>query len=282
MQSPTLQNKADFQRPLHAAVKRGDVDIIRALLASGAKVNAETLSAKTPLYFAVQNLHVGTVRELLRHGANPSAHNGKKSLLHVLLKRAALRHATYNINLVLEILYLLLIAGADVNTVDRSNRTPVQMMLEQYFTDRHSVDWYGRVRPVLDTLISFGAHLHLSQSSRDLPPSVPHYALLADDIELLRAYIRHGGNLSVYNENVATPLYMACAVIKGTPIAFIECLQRYGARAIASNGRHMHVDNVWFGLRGRRSVLCLLSKNSMQIDCASMPFMHCDASVRKR
>ena len=181
--------------------------------------------------------------------------------MHILLKRATFRHATYDISLVLEILQLLLAAGADVNALDCLSRTPVEMALEEYYTDRHSVDWYGRMRAVLDTLISFGAHLHISQSSRDLPPSTAHYALLADDAELLRAYIRQGGDISVYNKRTATPLHIACTKMKRVSIAFIECLQQHGARAIDSNGRHMHVDNVLFELRGRRCVLCLLSNN---------------------
>ena len=281
MQRPRLRNKADLQRPLHIAAGRGDIDIIRALLVSGANVNAEEFSGKMPLHFAAKNLHVGAVRELLRHGANPNAHDGKKSLLHALLKGATLRHATYDIDLVLEILSILLAAGAGANAVDHLNRTPVQMMLEHYYADRHSVDWYGRARPVLDTLISFGAHLHISQSSRDFLPSTAHYALFADDTELLRVYIRQGGDISVYNKSVATPLYMACTTIKDTSIAFIECLRQYDARAIASSGRHMHVDNVCFEFRGGRSVLCLFAKNSVQINYVSMPFMPCGVFVRK-
>ena len=208
-----------------------------------------------PLRFAVQNLHVDAVRELLQHGANPSAYNGDESLLHVLLEGATFQHATYDVDLPLEVLYVLSTAGADVNAVDDWNRTPLQMILEQYYIDRQSVDWYGRMRPVLDTLISFGAHLHISQSSHDFPPSLPHYALVADDVELLRTYIRHGGDVNVYNRSVATPLYMACAVRKDTSITFIECLQRHGARAIDANGRHMHVDNVRIELRGGRLTL---------------------------
>lgn len=59
--------------PLYRAAENGFTEIVRLLLAAGANVNArETQSNSTPLYMAVQNGHVETVKLLLSAKADPN------------------------------------------------------------------------------------------------------------------------------------------------------------------------------------------------------------------
>ena len=61
--------------PLHFAVDRGEVDIVKQLLDSGAEVNAQDSSGETPLMLAVTCEHLELVRILLEHGADKSVAN---------------------------------------------------------------------------------------------------------------------------------------------------------------------------------------------------------------
>ena len=56
---------------LHAAAAKGDLKLMKILLAHGAAVNKEAKFGETPLYEARRNNHLEAGRLLLSHGANP-------------------------------------------------------------------------------------------------------------------------------------------------------------------------------------------------------------------
>jgi ankyrin repeat protein len=62
---------------LHFAAREGAPDAVRALLASGARVDQPSVDGSTPLLVAVQNGHYDIAQLLLEHGANPDAANAK-------------------------------------------------------------------------------------------------------------------------------------------------------------------------------------------------------------
>lgn len=59
--------------PLHDAVKAGDLDEVKHLIASGADVNAPDKFHNLPLYWAATRGHVAIAEELIAHGANINA-----------------------------------------------------------------------------------------------------------------------------------------------------------------------------------------------------------------
>jgi ankyrin repeat protein len=59
--------------PLHFAADVGDRELVRALVAAGAEVDARSVAGQTPLWWACNNGHLATAQELLSAGADPNA-----------------------------------------------------------------------------------------------------------------------------------------------------------------------------------------------------------------
>ena len=79
-------------KPLGIAADRGDLAVVRALLAGGADINLPSDSGDTPLDEAVDRKHLDVIAELLRAGADPnlvSEENRQRGNVHSPLARAA-------------------------------------------------------------------------------------------------------------------------------------------------------------------------------------------------
>jgi hypothetical protein len=63
-------------RPLNAAAQKGSIEIMRALLDSGANVNAKGMGDDSALHFAARWTNIDAIGLLLSNGANPHATNG--------------------------------------------------------------------------------------------------------------------------------------------------------------------------------------------------------------
>ena len=61
--------------PLHDAAWQGRIECLEALLAAGASVDSKTRFGSTPLHYACQMDHVTCAQSLIRAGANPNARN---------------------------------------------------------------------------------------------------------------------------------------------------------------------------------------------------------------
>ena len=57
-------NKADYHefQPIHYAAMWGWTSTVSMLLEHGADINATNMTGRTPLMFAVDNMHLGTVK----------------------------------------------------------------------------------------------------------------------------------------------------------------------------------------------------------------------------
>src|SRR5262245_13778568 len=65
-----------FERErLHCAAQDGDLETVRALVASGADVNAFDDLGMTPLHYAAKNEQLSIAQFLLQHGAHVNAHH---------------------------------------------------------------------------------------------------------------------------------------------------------------------------------------------------------------
>lgn len=74
----------DGYTPLHRAAYSGHVEVVRALLASGASVDPRTIDGWTPLHSACRWSHVAVASVLLQHGAELNAQtNGGLTPLHL-------------------------------------------------------------------------------------------------------------------------------------------------------------------------------------------------------
>ncbi len=65
------QPETDGTTPLHRAVAEDRADIVKALIAAGANVNAKNHYGVTPLVIALSNGNGATASLLLKAGANP-------------------------------------------------------------------------------------------------------------------------------------------------------------------------------------------------------------------
>ena len=109
---------------VYSASERGKADVVDALLSAGASHQAN--GSEDPLFVACERNFADVVRLLLRHGVDPNRHKKKlkfaedanidKSVRNVLCLACDLGH--------LEIVRLLLDAGAAVNDSDLRRHTP--------------------------------------------------------------------------------------------------------------------------------------------------------------
>ena len=64
-----LNELQDGLAPLHWAIYRGDFEMVKLLLESGANPNVQTLSGDSPLWHAEDDFGLTEIAELLKSGA---------------------------------------------------------------------------------------------------------------------------------------------------------------------------------------------------------------------
>ena len=90
---------------LHYAAARGDLALVKALLAQGRPINAFDDLSRTPLHYAAANGRLDVVRHLLAAGADPNAREAER------YGDTALKHVAQTCSF--EMARLLVNAGAD-------------------------------------------------------------------------------------------------------------------------------------------------------------------------
>jgi ankyrin repeat protein len=126
----------DRETPLHAAVRSGSAEVVRALLHSGASPNAANRHGATPLHLAVQNNSLDIVDDLLGRGASAEA---RDQFGCTPLQDAARKGSP-------AVLRRLLAAGAKVQTADLFGSTPLHRAARAGRTD------------IVELLLGAGAH----------------------------------------------------------------------------------------------------------------------------
>jgi ankyrin repeat protein len=131
------------------AVWAGDMAIIAHLLDRGADANVATEMHWFPLHYAVNGQHVEVVRLLVEHGADLDAIGGPEGSAQTPLHMAIAKPRYPGEPRKIEIVTLLLDAGADpFRERGRAQRTPFQYAVSvgrieaiQAIVDRHNVDF---------------------------------------------------------------------------------------------------------------------------------------------
>ncbi|KAI9689797.1 MAG: Ankyrin-2 [Bathelium mastoideum] len=114
-------NARDIGRdtPLHEAARRGNLEMVRTLLNAGADINAINSRFITPLQRAILNQETETAKELISRGAEPNIRDEDGD--------TALSAAIYSKEL--DLVKVLLNGGADKNVLNRSEKTPLMLVL---------------------------------------------------------------------------------------------------------------------------------------------------------
>ncbi|KAK6509749.1 hypothetical protein TWF481_004479 [Arthrobotrys musiformis] len=172
---------------LHSALGKGNLDIIKLVINSGADINARSERGDSAIHIATKRGDSHIVEYLLKHGAgiNVTAGNG-----HTALHEAAI----YNR---FEIAKMLLDNGADVHAVDTSGKTPLYCAAE-----------FGKAE-VLKVLVEAGADGHIAIASGE----TALYAASSKGYEgIVKTLLQHGGRASVNRyetRSLRTPLIAA-------------------------------------------------------------------------
>ena len=126
---------------LHLAVRAGHEDAVRDLINGGADATAKNPAGRTPLMYAVEQLNVPMLRQLLRaepNGINTETPHGYTALL---LLAATVEHQAPNRQVshvdrakYWDVMKLLLDSGADVNHRAKDGVMPLSYSLPQEFT----------------------------------------------------------------------------------------------------------------------------------------------------
>lgn len=191
------------QRPLHWAAELGTLEVVKVLLAHGAKVNVQTNFSdlirytQTPLFMAVSRGHLEVARLLLQHRAKVNELNDSSNttalceavskddlkMMQLLLDHGALprgisrkgdapyEYFYFPLGLVRspEALDLLLQHGADVNERNRYQGTALHWLVDRMESRTLKTPEGQKLLEVLDRLIALGANVHAENNHGRTP-----------------------------------------------------------------------------------------------------------------
>ncbi len=222
--------------PLHLAVKANNPAVVSGLLAAGAEVNAQDANGWTPLVQAFSEGTGNILKRLLDAKADVRVRSlGNYSILHFIKKTTTA-----------ELVGQLLQAGAVVNVADDKGSTPlisavqteniaVAKLLLEHGADPNVLPRDG-MSPLLSAISSKNADmvrlLLANKAKTELLPGAAlwqHPVVVAakqTEVEMLKALIDHGADLSVTNDKGYTSLHYAVAAMN---VPMVELLVKHKA-----------------------------------------------------
>ncbi|WP_339048225.1 ankyrin repeat domain-containing protein [Candidatus Mesenet endosymbiont of Phosphuga atrata] len=107
------------EAPLHCAICDEDIDIVKFLLKNGADVNVKDRNGNTPLHWAILRRNTGLVNLLLKNEANVNVKSDHGFYYPMLEGEGSTPVQAAAESGCMEILFLLLLFGADISAEDR-------------------------------------------------------------------------------------------------------------------------------------------------------------------
>ena len=170
-------------RPLHFAVRNGDLRAVYLLLRNGADVNARNANGETPLITAIDERSVDLIQILLNEGADPSlpTKNGLTPL-HVAADRGLAR-----------IVRDLLIRNVEVDAKTDDGLTPLMVACKRY-------------EPIVRLLIEAGADVNARTRSGTTPIM---YASHTGSLKIVQLLVESGAEIGHRRVDSKDALYYA-------------------------------------------------------------------------
>jgi ankyrin repeat protein len=204
---------------LQLAARNGHIDVVRLLLEKGADVNILGLDARTALHDALEHGHVKVADLLL--DATVSANVGQvddlgKTALHSAVLKGYV-----------DIVSRLLVAGSDVNILDKKQRaalhyatkkghTEIVDMLLKAGANIHAIDVNGQTalhhaainghEAVVGVLLGAGANIHAIDVNGQ---TALHHAAINGHVEIMRRLLEAKGDINAVDENGQTAFHLA-------------------------------------------------------------------------
>jgi len=170
--------------PLHAALYKGHIDVMRVLLDHGANVNATGKDNKTPLSLAYSGDHLETMQMLLEHGADVEvSHDYSGHISHAASRAGQVK-----------VVHLLLRHNTDVNAEGFMNWTPL-----------HFASKMGHAK-VVQLLLDHGADINAQSKAHNTPLFI---AVELSRLEVVRLLLEHGADVHIQGEKNRTPYQLA-------------------------------------------------------------------------
>jgi ankyrin repeat protein len=210
----TSQNSSQIEQkdrqgftPLMRAADRGEVNVVRSLLKSGAAVDGKQPGGLTALMLAARNGHLPVIKVLLAAGANPNVSVQTMEAGAV----SPLIWAIMSDNQA--VVQTLLKNGAEVNPRYEDGTTPLM----------HAVQFCGI--QMVNTLLAAGANVNSRKSDNGYTALM--IAAERDEPQFTRVLIDAGAEVNVKNKFGETALILAR---KERNTAAIAVLKRAGAK----------------------------------------------------
>lgn len=214
--------------PLHCAVKKGNLPIVKLLVDSGADINQSNLYHTTPIELAVKFNKLGIAEYLISSGADihylpPKSNNSHASK--TLLSLATVYDGP-------EMVKLLIKNKIDVNAQDRDGRTALWYLAEEicmYYPelkdDKYGVDYLT----TLKILITEGADVNIGDKL--LHGTTPLMGISGSgSIECVNILLKAGANV---NAIAGTNLVALDIATTRNHSKIIALLRKHGAKSIA-------------------------------------------------
>jgi len=177
--------EADSSTPLHWAVERNNLEIANTLITAGANVNAATRYKVTPLALACQNGNAALIARLLDAGVDPNStfEEGETALM------------AASLNGKVDAIKVLLSHGAKVNTIEPYKGQSALMWAAGEGNSEATA-----------TLVEFGADVR-AKSKGGYTPLL--FAVLNNRIDAAKVLLEHGANIEDKAPDGTTALNMA-------------------------------------------------------------------------
>lgn len=184
----------DGRTPLHFAAEQDiSFEIVNMLVDAGSDVNCLTESGLSPLHKAAFPRAANTIRVLLERGADVNL----RTSAGYHCGQTALHHAVRGWGQFKAVINLLIDRGADVDSRDSQQRTPLLLNVEQ---DN------SQCQEIAELLLYFGANIRARDESGC---TVLHGSGQNFSVEMVEWLCQRGADVNWSNDNGETPLFAA-------------------------------------------------------------------------